>query len=135
MNYKLTQGNHTMCFHWEGDTLVVTTDIKVLGQELRFNTMLDWTGVAELRTILANAPKSNEFAPSSLGVLAYTNGMTIWSYKRLDCPLASLLAPGYFDKCVDMLAHGDFILVSGRDGGKLAYVRETDPQVVLGPAT
>ena len=58
------------------------------------------------------------FAVRNLSVLAYANGFTLWHYKPDTDPLPSVAEPGYFDEAIDMLASGDMVLVSARDGGQ-----------------
>ncbi|MCD8566481.1 MAG: hypothetical protein LRY36_00875 [Alphaproteobacteria bacterium] len=46
---------------------------------------------------------------SDLSVLAYANNFTLWHYTTID---ANVTDAGYFNKAVDMLRKGDFIIVN-----------------------
>jgi len=72
------------------------------------------------------------FAIRNLSVLAYAQGFTLWHY-RANVPTlgatlvqpataAEIAQPGFFDGAADMLAQGDMLLVSTRDGGKILFV-------------
>lgn len=52
----------------------------------------------------------------SLGVLAYTNGFTLWHYKTTDAA-AIVDTVGYFNDASDMLRVGDMILANVDTGG------------------
>lgn len=71
----------------------------------------------------------------NLVVQSYANGQTIWGYTEPNGLLGPMSTPGYFDDTADMFVVGDFIFLSARDGGRVAYVLEISPHVVLSPAT
>ncbi len=62
------------------------------------------------------------FALRNLCVLAYANGFTLWHYKAGADPLDDVAGQGFFADAADMLAAGDMIMISARDGGRLAAV-------------
>jgi hypothetical protein len=72
------------------------------------------------------------FAIRNLSVLAYAQGFTLWHYRAHVPTLGATLVepatieeigqPGFFDPADDMLAPGDMLLVSTRDGGKILFV-------------
>jgi hypothetical protein len=59
------------------------------------------------------------FSLRNLSVLAYANGFTLWHYKALPEDRAGIEQPGYFEEAGDMLAGGDMMMVSARDGGRM----------------
>ena len=69
------------------------------------------------------------FAVRHLSVLAYTNGFTHWLSQN--CNLADVIAPDFFTDARDMIAVGDIILVSARDGAAQLWVASADPSVVI----
>lgn len=60
----------------------------------------------------------------SMSVLAYAQGFTLWHYKAGTAGLADTVGTGFFDTASDMLAVGDMVLVSARDGGRMLIVSE-----------
>ena len=58
----------------------------------------------------------------NLHVLAYAQGFTLWVYRARDHSLAEFTAPGYFNSVGDVLATGDMINASARDGGSVLWV-------------
>ena len=62
------------------------------------------------------------FALRNLCVLAYANGFTLWHYKVGADPLDDVAGQGFFADAADMLTAGDMIMISARDGGRLAAV-------------
>jgi hypothetical protein len=76
---------------------------------------------------------TGEFSIRNLSVLAYAQGFTLWHYKALGMPLNSLTQAGFFDHATDMLAPGDMLMMSGSDGGKIAFVTQASPCVQLAP--
>lgn len=72
------------------------------------------------------------FSIRNLSVLAYAQGFTLWHYRANVPTLGAALVPpasaeevgqpGFFDNADDMLAQGDMLLVSTKDGGKLLFV-------------
>lgn len=72
-----------------------------------------------------------QFSIRNLSVLAYAQGFTLWHYKAPSTQLADLSQPEFFDLAADMLAPGDMLMLSARDGGKIAFVTDTRNSVVL----
>ncbi len=62
------------------------------------------------------------FSQRNLSVLAYANGFTLWLYKTGADDQSCVAAPGFFDDAGDMLAGGDMLMVSARDGGRMLCV-------------
>ncbi len=62
------------------------------------------------------------FVLRSLSVLAYANGFTLWHYKGGEDALSAIGRSGYFNEAGDMLAGGDVMLVSTREGGGVLCV-------------
>jgi hypothetical protein len=73
------------------------------------------------------------FAIRNLSVLAYAQGFTLWHYKAVASSLAETASSGFFDGASDMLAPGDMMMVSGRDGGRIVVVAVTDGGVATVP--
>jgi hypothetical protein len=73
------------------------------------------------------------FAIRNLSVLAYAQGFTLWHYKGHAGALADVAADGFFDEAVDMLAAGDMLMVSARDGGRVLFVASARDGVALAP--
>jgi hypothetical protein len=74
------------------------------------------------------------FSVRNLSVLAYANGFTLWHYKALPEDQA-VGEPGYFDEAGDMLAGGDMMMVSARDGGRMLCVVADGSSVRAVPMT
>jgi hypothetical protein len=72
-----------------------------------------------------------EFTVRNLSVLAYAQGFTLWHYKAPNAKLAVLGKPGFFDKAADLLAQGDMVMMSGVDGGRVAFVAAAQNCVTL----
>jgi hypothetical protein len=70
------------------------------------------------------------FAIRDLSVLAYAQGFTLWHYKAGAATLAEASATGFFDAASDMLAVGDMVMISARDGGRILCVAETKGRVM-----
>lgn len=62
------------------------------------------------------------FALRNLCVLAYANGFTLWHYRAGSDPLDDIGDDDYFADAADMLAPGDLIMITARDGGRIAAV-------------
>lgn len=62
------------------------------------------------------------FALRNLCVLAYANGFTLWHYRAGSDPLDQVAEDAFFADASDMLAPGDLIMISARDGGRIAAV-------------
>lgn len=58
----------------------------------------------------------------SMSVLAYAQGFTLWHYKAGAAGLADTIGTGFFDTASDMLAVGDMVMISARDGGRMLIV-------------
>ena len=63
------------------------------------------------------------FSPRNLSVLAYANGFTLWLYKTGADDQARVATAGFFDEAGDILAGGDMLMVSARDGGRILCVQ------------
>jgi hypothetical protein len=74
-----------------------------------------------------------DFAIRNLSVLAYAQGFTLWHYKAPATALKRLTAKGFFDPATDMLATGDMVMMSARDGGCVAYVAAAGDAISLAP--
>lgn len=66
---------------------------------------------------------SSHFAIRNLSVLAYANGFTLWHYKGVT--LNDIPKPDYFADAADMLAAGDMLMVSAKDGCRIFCVTQT----------
>lgn len=73
------------------------------------------------------------FAFRNLCVLAYANGFTLWHYKAGADPLDDVAGQGFFADAVNMLSPGDMIMISARDGGRLAGIETRQGQPALTP--
>lgn len=71
------------------------------------------------------------FAIRNLSVLAYAQGFTLWHYKGAAITLAETRAPSFFNGAADMLATGDMLMVSARDGGCVGFVSQISGCVTL----
>lgn len=83
---------------------------------------------------LRGAPRvtnTSTFTVCNLSVLAYANGFTLWHYKTATAPLADVLSNNFFADASDMMARGDMILVSYKDGGTVLCVAASDAGRVL----
>ena len=72
-----------------------------------------------------------EFTVRNLSVLAYAQGFTLWHYRAPNAKLAALGKKGFFDKAADLLAQGDMLMMSGADGGRVAFVASAQNSVTL----
>eukprot|EP01037_Dinobryon_pediforme_P001988 gene1988-2024_t len=73
------------------------------------------------------------FTLRNLSVLAYAQGFTLWHYKHLGKCLADVGKAQFFDLASAMLASGDMILISAKDGGRCAVVSVAGNAVHLCP--
>lgn len=73
------------------------------------------------------------FSLRNLSVLAYANGFTLWHYKIAADTVAACEVPGYFADAGDMLAGGDMMMVSGRQGGRMLCVVADAENILLAP--
>lgn len=73
------------------------------------------------------------FSIRELSVMAYANGFTLWHYKSLFQSLADVRKANFFVDAIDMMAAGDMILISAKDGGGLSVVTEVKDNVILTP--
>ena len=55
------------------------------------------------------------FSVRDFGVMAYTMGVTQWTYKTND-DLYQVMATGYFDDAADMVAKGDLVHIVCKEG-------------------
>jgi hypothetical protein len=72
-----------------------------------------------------------EFTVRNLSVLAYAQGFTLWHYRAPNAKLATLGKPGFFNKAADLIAQGDMLMMSGADGGRVAFVASAQNSVTL----
>jgi hypothetical protein len=75
------------------------------------------------------------FSMRNLSVLAYANGFTLWHYKSGNDNQALVGEPGFFDEAGDMLAAGDMMMVSARDGGRMMCVLAEKNGIRTAPLT
>ncbi len=61
-------------------------------------------------------------ATRNLSVLSYAQGFTLWHYKADGDRLDDVTAPGFFRDAGDLLAPGDMMMISARDGGQILTV-------------
>ena len=73
------------------------------------------------------------FAIRNLSVLAYAQGFTLWHYKAGRATLNDVAEDGFFDDATDILAPGDMLMISARDGGRMQFVAATHTHVVTAP--
>ncbi len=73
------------------------------------------------------------FSLRNLSVLAYANGFTLWHYKTGCDAQADVDQARFFDDAGDMLAGGDMVMVSARDGGRMLYVQSDGAGVRTSP--
>jgi hypothetical protein len=73
------------------------------------------------------------FAIRNLSVLAYAQGFTLWHYKAGTDRLDDVAAPGFLAEAADMLAHGDMLLISASDGGRMAFITPAEGTPMLAP--
>lgn len=71
------------------------------------------------------------FVFRNLCVLAYANGFTLWHYKAGSDELDDVGGQGFFADAADMLSPGDMIMISARDGGRIAAVERRHGQPAL----
>jgi hypothetical protein len=62
------------------------------------------------------------FSLRNLSVLAYANGFTLWHYKAEPADHPNMGSAGFFAEAGDMLAGGDMMMVSSREGAKMLCV-------------
>lgn len=68
----------------------------------------------------------HKFAIRNLGVLNYSNGFTLWVYKCGEAPLEAVAVDNFFADANDMIAVGDMIIATGRNGCTLRCVTHAD---------
>ena len=71
------------------------------------------------------------FTVRNLSVLAYAQGFTLWHYKAPQSPLSALAEPGFFNHAADLLASGDMLMMSAKDGGRVVFVTAAQDSVAL----
>jgi hypothetical protein len=62
------------------------------------------------------------FSLRNLSVLAYANGFTLWHYKAEPADHPDMGTPSFFADAGDMLAGGDMMMVSSREGARMLCV-------------
>lgn len=75
------------------------------------------------------------FSLRNLSVLAYANGFTLWLYKSASDEPDVVTGPDFFTDAGDMLAGGDMVMVSARDGGRMLCVLADASGVRTAPLT
>ncbi|TQF82830.1 hypothetical protein FK498_03570 [Elioraea sp. Yellowstone] len=70
------------------------------------------------------------FVPTSLAVLSYAAGFTLWTYASAEDDVAAILAEGYFDEARTYLRTDDLILLNGADGARILRVVSNDGSTV-----
>jgi hypothetical protein len=73
------------------------------------------------------------FEASSLSVLAYAQGFTLWHYRAPRMRLGAVASEEFLQNAADMLAPGDMVLVSAGDGGRVLYVTRRGQRVATAP--
>lgn len=73
---------------------------------------------------------STPFTVRNLSVLAYANGFTLWHYKAMRVPLATVKGDNYLADAADMLTAGDIIVTSAIDGATCLVVTFADANTV-----
>jgi hypothetical protein len=58
---------------------------------------------------------------NNLSVLTYTRDFTLWHYKA-EAAGAESCSRGFFDDASHMMAAGDMVLISAKDGGQVLFV-------------
>ena len=62
------------------------------------------------------------FCVENLSVLSYSSGFTLWLYKAANDSRTEFADPRFFEAAGDILAGGDMVMVSARDGGRVLSV-------------
>lgn len=75
------------------------------------------------------------FLNKNLSVLAYANGFTLWQYYSKGDPLEIVLEPNFFVNVKTLMAIGDIIIISAKDGTTIRTVTELSPSVRIEPLT
>lgn len=72
----------------------------------------------------------------NLGTHSYSNGVTFWSYRCLECREHDVLSRNWWQPVADRLRPGDLIFVSGHEWGCLLFVNTNtfDQTGVNGPS-
>jgi len=65
-----------------------------------------------------------DFSLRDIGVLAYTQGFTLWVYRTATASLADISGAGFFNRLSDLAAVGDRIMVSASDGAMDLHVAQ-----------
>lgn len=71
------------------------------------------------------------FAIRNLTAMAFTNGFTQWVYKDRHNTADQCCSPGFFYEASDMLAPGDMIIITARDGVRMVSVKVADVETVI----
>ena len=73
------------------------------------------------------------FLNKDLSVIAYANGFTLWQYYGKEDSLDVIETTGFFDRVKTLMAVGDIIVISAKDGAAIRAVTELSPSVKIGP--
>ena len=61
------------------------------------------------------------YQATHMTVLAYGQGFTLWHYRGGADGIKALSAPAFFEEAAAMVAPGDMLMASARDGGQILY--------------
>ena len=107
---------------WETDRASPTADhLQHLAGALR----CEWSDLLGAVGATVSSPQpapGPEFKVQNLAALGYAIGFTHWHYKAQANDLAEVRAPGFFDRAYDLMATGDMVTVSARNGGAVLFV-------------
>ena len=66
----------------------------------------------------------HKFDIRNLGILNYSNGFTLWVYKCDEASLEAIAIDNFFADAGNMMAVGDIIIATGRNGCTLRYITQ-----------
>ncbi len=75
------------------------------------------------------------FTLRNLSVLAYANGFTLWHYKAENDNFRTASMAGYFADAADLLSAGDMVMLTGKEGGRIATIAGEGRRLCLSPLT
>jgi hypothetical protein len=70
------------------------------------------------------------FTLRNLSVLAYANGFTLWHYQA-GTALDRTAEQGFFADAADLMSPGDMVMLTGDEGGRLAFVAGQGAQMSI----
>jgi len=68
------------------------------------------------------------FSPCNLSILAYANVFTLWHYDADAENWTFVSDDEFFDKARDLISSGDIIMVTGKSGGTIIFVKPSSLQ-------